>query len=153
MKQLSAEKGTELSVCVVEKGAQVGSHVLSGNVLEPRALNELLPDWKDLGAPLDTPVTKDKFLLLTEKKAFALPHFLLPREEVRDVWTCIFMVDERITSNLLQWALAICSIMKAIMSLVSVSLLAGWERKLRRMVSRFIMVCRPLRCYNVRKDL
>ncbi|CAH0485323.1 unnamed protein product [Peronospora farinosa] len=84
MKQLSAEKGTELSVCVVEKGAEVGSHVLSGNVLEPRALNELLPNWKDLGAPLDTPVTKDKFLLLTEKKSLALPHFLLPQEEHND---------------------------------------------------------------------
>ncbi|KUF93331.1 RCC1 and BTB domain-containing protein 2 [Phytophthora nicotianae] len=81
MKQLSAEKGTDLSVCVVEKGAEVGSHIVSGNVFEPRALDELLPDWKDLGAPLDTPVTKDKFLLLTEDKSLGLPHFLLPREE------------------------------------------------------------------------
>ena len=83
MKQLSAEKGTDLSVCVVEKGAEVGSHMVSGNVLEPRALNELLPDWKERGAPLDTPVTKDQFLLLTETKSVALPHFLLPPEEVR----------------------------------------------------------------------
>ncbi|TDH70810.1 hypothetical protein CCR75_001856 [Bremia lactucae] len=84
MKQLSAEKGTDLSVCVVEKGAEVGSHIVSGNVLEPRALNELLPNWKELGAPLDTPVTKDKFLLLTPKKSLSLPHFLLPREEHND---------------------------------------------------------------------
>uniref|UniRef100_M4C1J1 Electron transfer flavoprotein-ubiquinone oxidoreductase n=1 Tax=Hyaloperonospora arabidopsidis (strain Emoy2) TaxID=559515 RepID=M4C1J1_HYAAE len=84
MKQLSAEKGTDLSVCVVEKGAEVGSHMVSGNVLEPRALNELLPDWKERGAPLDTPVTKDQFLLLTETKSVALPHFLLPPEEHND---------------------------------------------------------------------
>lgn len=84
MKQLSAEKGTDLSVCVVEKGVEVGSHIVSGNVLEPRALNELLPDWKELGAPLDTPVTKDRFLLLTKNKSLSLPHFLLPREEHND---------------------------------------------------------------------
>ncbi|KAG3119083.1 Electron transfer flavoprotein-ubiquinone oxidoreductase [Phytophthora idaei] len=81
MKQLSAEKGTDLSVCVVEKGAEVGSHIVSGNVFEPRALDELLPDWKDLGAPLDTPVTKDQFLLPPEDKSLGIPHFLLPREE------------------------------------------------------------------------
>ncbi|KAI9921772.1 hypothetical protein PsorP6_001663 [Peronosclerospora sorghi] len=84
MKQLSAEKGTELSVCVVEKGAELGSHILSGNVFEPRALNELLPNWNELGAPLDTPVTKDKFLLLTKDKSLKLPHFLLPKEEHND---------------------------------------------------------------------
>ncbi|RLN80354.1 hypothetical protein BBJ28_00012617 [Nothophytophthora sp. Chile5] len=83
MKQLSAEKGTELSVCVVEKGAEVGSHIVSGNVFEPRALDELLPNWKELEAPLDTPVTKDQFLLLTENNHLPLPHFLLPKEEVR----------------------------------------------------------------------
>jgi flavin-dependent dehydrogenase len=86
MKQLSAEKGTDLSVCVVEKGAEVGSHIVSGNVFEPRALEELLPDWKELGAPLDTPVTKDQFLLLSEKSSLGLPHFLLPKEEVRTLW-------------------------------------------------------------------
>ncbi|KAL8021189.1 putative electron transfer flavoprotein-ubiquinone oxidoreductase [Plasmopara halstedii] len=84
LKQLSAERGTDLSVCVVEKGAEVGSHIVSGNVLEPRALNELLPNWKELGAPLDTPVSKDKFLLLTEQNSFSLPHFILPREEHND---------------------------------------------------------------------
>jgi len=60
-------------VCVLEKGAEVGSHILSGAVIEPRALNELFPDWKDRGTPLTTPVTKDKFLFLTASKAVSLP--------------------------------------------------------------------------------
>eukprot|EP00471_Norrisiella_sphaerica_P006680 CAMPEP_0184491404 /NCGR_PEP_ID=MMETSP0113_2-20130426/20352_1 /TAXON_ID=91329 /ORGANISM="Norrisiella sphaerica, Strain BC52" /LENGTH=585 /DNA_ID=CAMNT_0026875765 /DNA_START=129 /DNA_END=1886 /DNA_ORIENTATION=+ len=62
-----------VSVCVVEKGAEIGSHVLSGNVFDPIALNELIPDWKEKGAPLDTPVTKDKFLFLTEKGSYPGP--------------------------------------------------------------------------------
>jgi electron-transferring-flavoprotein dehydrogenase len=62
-----------LRVCIIEKGAEVGAHILSGAVLEPRALNELIPDWKTLGAPLNTPVTEDEFLLLTEKKSYRLP--------------------------------------------------------------------------------
>jgi electron-transferring-flavoprotein dehydrogenase len=71
-------------VCVVEKGAEVGSHIISGNVFEPRALDELLPNWKELGAPLDTPVTEDEFLLLSEKKSLQLPHILLPPEQHND---------------------------------------------------------------------
>jgi electron-transferring-flavoprotein dehydrogenase len=73
LKQLSAERGHELSVCVLEKGSEVGAHILSGAVLEPRALNELLPDWKALGAPLNTPAGDDRFLWLTQSKAFRLP--------------------------------------------------------------------------------
>lgn len=73
LKQLCQAKGRELTVCVVEKGAEVGAHILSGAVLEPRALAELLPDWKQLGAPLLTPVTDDQFLFLTETKSFKLP--------------------------------------------------------------------------------
>ncbi len=73
LKQLEAETGKEIAVCVIEKGSEVGAHILSGAVLEPRALNELFPDWKDLGAPLDTPAKDDHFLFLTEKKAFKLP--------------------------------------------------------------------------------
>jgi len=73
LKQLSAERGHELSVCVLEKGSEVGAHILSGAVLEPRALNELLPDWKALGAPLNTPAGNDRFLWLTQSKAFRLP--------------------------------------------------------------------------------
>jgi electron-transferring-flavoprotein dehydrogenase len=71
--QLSAENGRECSVCVVEKGSEIGAHILSGAVIEPRALNELIPDWKDKGAPLNTPAGNDLFLFLTEKKAFKLP--------------------------------------------------------------------------------
>jgi electron-transferring-flavoprotein dehydrogenase len=63
----------ELKVCIIEKGAEVGAHILSGAVLEPRALNELIPDWQERGAPLNTPATDDKFLLLTEKKSYRLP--------------------------------------------------------------------------------
>ena len=78
LKQLCAETGKDLSVCVVEKGAEVGSHILSGNVFEPRALNELIPDWKERECPIQTPVNDDIFLFLTEKRAFELPHALLP---------------------------------------------------------------------------
>lgn len=73
LKQLAQEQGREISVCVIEKGAEVGAHSLSGAVIEPRALNELLPDWKNLGAPLQTPVKKDSFLFLTKKLALRLP--------------------------------------------------------------------------------
>jgi len=73
LRQLAAEQGRELSVCVIEKGSEVGAHILSGAVLEPRALNELMPDWKEKGAPLNTPVTDDRFLFLTETRAFRLP--------------------------------------------------------------------------------
>lgn len=64
LKQKAAEAGQEISVCVVEKGSEVGAHILSGAVFEPRALNELFPDWKELGAPLNTPVTGDDIYVL-----------------------------------------------------------------------------------------
>merc|ERR1719310_1476691 len=67
-KQVAAQRGEELSVCVIEKGAEVGAHILSGNVFEPRALNELIPDWKERGAPLDTPVVSDSFYWLPNGK-------------------------------------------------------------------------------------
>ncbi len=73
LKQLCAEHGHELGVCVVEKGSEVGAHILSGAVLEPRALDELLPDWRERGAPLHTPVTQDRFALLTPTKAIGMP--------------------------------------------------------------------------------
>ncbi len=69
LKQLSPD----LSVCLVEKGSEVGAHILSGAVIEPRALDELIPDWRDKGAPLDTPATDDSMLYLTEKRSFKLP--------------------------------------------------------------------------------
>ena len=73
LRQLSAEHGREIAVCVVEKGSEVGAHILSGAVLDPRALDELIPDWKDRGAPLNTPARDDRLLLLTRRRAFRLP--------------------------------------------------------------------------------
>ena len=74
LKQLAAEQEREVSVCVLEKGSEVGAHLLSGAVLEPRALNELIPDWKEKGAPLNTPATEDHFIYLTETKSYKLPN-------------------------------------------------------------------------------
>lgn len=71
--QLAKEKGRELNICVVEKGSEIGSHILSGNVFEPKALNELFPNWKELGAPLKTEVVEDNFIYLTKNKKFKLP--------------------------------------------------------------------------------
>ena len=73
LSQLAADAGEEVSVCVLEKGSEVGAHILSGAVMEPRAISELFPDWQERGAPLLTPVTKDRFLYLTEKRGFRLP--------------------------------------------------------------------------------
>ena len=73
LKQLTVEHQKELSVCIVEKGSEVGAHILSGAVVEPRALNELLPDWRERGAPLNTPAQNDRFLFLTERRAFRMP--------------------------------------------------------------------------------
>jgi len=73
LKQLAAEKDQEINVCVLEKGSEVGAHILSGAVVEPRALNELIPDWKEQGAPLLTPATEDRFLLLTRETSYRLP--------------------------------------------------------------------------------
>ncbi|ARP87310.1 electron transfer flavoprotein-ubiquinone oxidoreductase [Bordetella genomosp. 9] len=78
LKQLAADKNHDLSVCVLEKGAELGAHILSGAVMDPRALTELIPDWKEKGAPLNVPVTQDKFLFLSRTGARATPHFLLP---------------------------------------------------------------------------
>lgn len=80
LKQKAAERDQELSVCVVEKGSEVGAHILSGAVFEPRALNELFPDWKTLGAPLNTPVTRDDiYLLKNAESAQRLPDALVPK--------------------------------------------------------------------------
>lgn len=78
LKQLAAEAGREVSVCILEKGSEVGAHILSGAVIDPRALNELIPDWQARGAPLDTPVTEDRFLVLTSEKAYRIPNWTLP---------------------------------------------------------------------------
>jgi len=78
LKQLAAAKGNEVSVCVLEKGGEVGAHILSGAVMDPKALTELFPNWKELGAPLNVPVTEDRVLVLTEKKAYRTPNWALP---------------------------------------------------------------------------
>ena len=78
LKQQAAAAGSELSVCVLEKGSEVGAHILSGAVIDPIALTELFPDWKERGAPLETPVQEDRFLVLTEDKARRIPNWLLP---------------------------------------------------------------------------
>ena len=83
--QLAQETERETTVCVVEKGSEVGAHILSGAVLEPRALEELFPNWQDLGAPLNTPVTNDTFYFYTgEKSASKLPNFLIPKPTHND---------------------------------------------------------------------
>ena len=83
--QLAESEGRETTVCVVEKGSEVGAHILSGAVLEPRALNELLPDWQDRGAPLNTAVTSDTFYFYTgQESAIKLPGFAIPRPTHND---------------------------------------------------------------------
>ena len=78
LKQRCAEQGKDFSVCVVEKGSEVGAHILSGAVIDPRALAELFPEWKSQGAPLNQPVTADRFLFLGEKSARKVPEWMLP---------------------------------------------------------------------------
>src|SRR4029078_4962619 len=77
LKQLAAEQGKEVSVVVLEKGSEPGAHILSGAIMDPRALTELLPHWEEQGAPLNQPVTADRFLFLTETGARGTPDFLL----------------------------------------------------------------------------
>lgn len=78
LKQRAQAAGREVSVCVLEKGAEIGAHILSGAVIDPVALNALIPDWRQKGAPLDTPVTEDRFHYLTEARAFRIPNLLMP---------------------------------------------------------------------------
>ena len=77
LKQLASEQGKEVSVCVLEKGGELGAHILSGAVMDPRAMNELFPNWKELGAPLNTPVSEDRVLFLTETNRAALNLYAL----------------------------------------------------------------------------
>jgi len=78
LKQLCAAKGRDFSVCVLEKGSEIGAHIISGAVMDPRALAELFPDWKDKGAPLNQAVTEDRFLFLTQGGSFRVPEWALP---------------------------------------------------------------------------
>jgi len=85
IKQLARDKGQEITVCVVEKGSEVGAHILSGAVLEPRALNELFPNWQELEAPIKTQVKSDRFFFyLSQKTAIKLPNFLIPKPTHND---------------------------------------------------------------------
>src|SRR3990167_4757480 len=78
LKQLAAEKGQDISVVVLEKGSEPGAHILSGAIMDPKALTELIPDWKERGAPLNQPVTDDAYIFLGEKSAFRVPNMVLP---------------------------------------------------------------------------
>ncbi len=78
LKQLAAAAGQEVGVCLIEKSAEIGGHILSGAVFDPRALSELIPDWQALGAPLQVPVRAERFLVLGERGSWRLPQALLP---------------------------------------------------------------------------
>ncbi|WP_374328409.1 electron transfer flavoprotein-ubiquinone oxidoreductase [Azonexus sp.] len=78
LKQLAGENGEDFSVCLIEKGAEIGAHILSGAVIDPRALDELLPAWQTTGAPLNAPVSEDRFLILSETGATQVPNAFLP---------------------------------------------------------------------------
>jgi electron-transferring-flavoprotein dehydrogenase len=79
LKQRAASEHREVSVCLLEKGSEIGAHILSGAVIDPKGISELIPDWQAQGAPLDTPVTEDRFMVLTADKAYRIPNALLPR--------------------------------------------------------------------------
>ena len=78
LKQLAAEKGQDISVVVLEKGSEPGAHILSGAIMDPKALTELIPDWKERGAPLNQPVTDDAYIFLSERSGFRVPNMVLP---------------------------------------------------------------------------
>jgi len=78
LKQLAQAKGSDLQVCVIEKGSEVGAHTLSGAVMDPLAMQELFPDWKALGAPMDTEVKEDRFFFLSERDSILVPPWALP---------------------------------------------------------------------------
>lgn len=80
LRQLANESQQDIRVCVLEKGSEIGAHILSGAILETRALDELLPDWREQAAPIHTPVTGDRFMLLTANRALNVPQALLPRQ-------------------------------------------------------------------------
>ena len=84
LKQLAAASGKEVSVCVLEKGSEPGAHILSGAVMDPRAMNELFPNWKEMGAPLHQPVTADEIFVLTKTGSFKMPSFLVPHNMHND---------------------------------------------------------------------
>src|SRR4051794_20867415 len=78
LKQLANANGRELSVCILEKGSEVGAHILSGAVVDPKALNELIPEWKERGAPLTVPVTENHHWVLSARGKWGMPELLMP---------------------------------------------------------------------------
>jgi electron-transferring-flavoprotein dehydrogenase len=78
LKQLAAEAGSEIGVCVLEKGSEIGAHILSGAVVDPKALDELLPNWRELDSPMTVPVTENHHWILTKAKKYEFPHWLMP---------------------------------------------------------------------------
>src|SRR6476620_9560051 len=78
LKQLAAEAGREIGVCVLEKGSEVGAHILSGAVVDPIALDELIPDWRDLDSPMTVPVVENHHWILTKNKQYSMPHIAMP---------------------------------------------------------------------------
>src|SRR5436309_7721058 len=78
LKQLAAEAGREVSVCVLEKGSEVGAHILSGAVIDPIGLDQLMPDWREKGAPVETPVTEDVFYFLGPAGGLRIPNLIMP---------------------------------------------------------------------------
>src|SRR5919106_6250874 len=78
LKQLANAAGRELSVCVLEKGSEVGAHILSGAVIDPVALNELIPDWREKGSPLTVPVSENHHRILTKSGKWGMPEMLMP---------------------------------------------------------------------------
>src|SRR5580704_17039919 len=78
LKQLAVGAGREVSVCVLEKGSEIGAHIISGAVLDPSGLSALIPDWKEKGAPVETEVKDDQFYFFTKSLALRLPNFLFP---------------------------------------------------------------------------
>ena len=81
--QLNQENGTDYSICLLEKGSEIGAHILSGNVFETRALDELIPNWKELNSPIKTKVTNEKFLFLGKKKIFELANLATSKSSTK----------------------------------------------------------------------
>ena len=100
IKQLAAEKNQEVSVVVLEKGSEPGAHILSGAVMDPKAMNELIPNWKELGAPLNQAVTGDDLLVLSETGATRTPDWLMPRNFHNDGCYVVSL------SNVVKWMAA-----------------------------------------------
>ena len=100
IKQLAAEKGNDVSVVVLEKGSEPGAHILSGAVMDPKALTELLPNWKELGCPVNQEVTGDDLLMLTETGATRTPGWLMPRNFHNDGCYVVSL------SNVVKWMAA-----------------------------------------------